>query len=74
MYAPDYVINAGGLCNVYGELVDWTAEESKEKAGSIYDSLLHTLVHAQEEHIPTSQAADRVARRRIAEAREVRDG
>ena len=33
VYAPDYVINAGGMCNVYGEFKGWTAEQSMEKAG-----------------------------------------
>ena len=73
VYAPDYVINAGGMCNVYGELSGWTAEQSKEKAGAIYDSLLQIFEYAREENIPTSQAADSVARRRIAEARRPRD-
>jgi leucine dehydrogenase len=35
LYAPDYVINAGGLINVYGELNDWTADQAKRKAGEI---------------------------------------
>jgi leucine dehydrogenase len=73
VYAPDYVINAGGMCNVYGELKGWTAEQSMEKAGSIYDCLLQIFEHAQEEKIPTSQAADSMARQRIAEARRLRD-
>ena len=73
VYAPDYVINAGGMCNVYGELKGWTAEQSMEKAGGIYDCLLQIFEHAQEENIPTSLAADRMARRRIAEARRLRD-
>ena len=67
------VINVGGWCNVYGELEGWTASQSMEKAGGIYDSLLQIFEHAREENIPTSQAADSVARRRIAEARRVRD-
>ena len=73
LYAPDYVINAGGLCNVYGELKDWTAEESMEKAGGIYECLLQVFGHALAEGIPTSQAADDMARRRISEARRPRD-
>ena len=73
VYAPDYVISAGGICSVYGELEGWTAAQSMEKAGGIYDSLLQIFEHAREENIPTSQAADSVARRRIAEARRVRD-
>ncbi len=72
VYAPDYVINAGGICNVYGELKGWTAEQSMEKAGGIYECLLQVFGQALIEDIPTSQAADSMARRRIAEARRVR--
>ena len=73
VYAPDYVINAGGMCNVYGELKGWTAEQSMEKAGSIYGCLLQVFGHALVEDIPTSQAADGMAHRRIVEARRLRD-
>jgi leucine dehydrogenase len=72
LYAPDYVINAGGLCNVYGELQNWTAEQSKKKAGSIYETLLRIFERAEREEIPTSVAADRLAQQRIIEARELR--
>ena len=72
VYAPDYVINAGGLCNVYGELHRWTPEQSRKKAGAIYDTLLRIFNRAKSEEIPTSEAADRVARQRISEARELR--
>jgi leucine dehydrogenase len=72
LYAPDYVINAGGLCNVYGELQGWTPEQSKKKAGAIYDTLLRIFNRAQSEEIPPNEAADRVARQRISEARELR--
>jgi len=73
VYAPDFVINAGGICSVFGELEGWTAEQTREKAEGIYDCLLQILEQAREEDIPTSQAADSVARRRIAEARRARD-
>ncbi len=72
LYAPDYVINAGGLCNVYGELQGWTPEQSKKKAGAIYDTILRIFNRAQSEDIPPNEAADRVARQRIREARELR--
>ncbi|HUG41934.1 MAG TPA: Glu/Leu/Phe/Val dehydrogenase [Longimicrobiales bacterium] len=65
LYAPDYVINAGGLINVYGELNGWTAERSKRKAGEIYDTLDQLFELAKEQGIPTSEAADRLAERRI---------
>ena len=71
LYAPDYVINAGGLCNVYGEIQGWTAEQSREKTGAIYDTLLRIFERAKSEGIPTSVAADRLAQQRIIEAREL---
>jgi leucine dehydrogenase len=65
LYAPDYVINAGGLINVYGELEGWTQERAKRKAGEIYQTLLHLFDLAREQGIPTYAAADRLAERRI---------
>ncbi|HSJ26279.1 MAG TPA: Glu/Leu/Phe/Val dehydrogenase [Longimicrobiales bacterium] len=65
LYAPDYVINAGGLINVYGELNDWSSEQAKRKAGEIYDTLTQIFELAKEDGIPTYEAADRVAERRI---------
>jgi leucine dehydrogenase len=65
LYAPDYVINAGGLINVYGELNDWSMEKAKRKAGEIYDTLAQIFELAKNEGMPTHEAADRVAERRI---------
>ncbi len=65
LYAPDYVINAGGLINVYGELNAWSPERAKRKAGEIYDTLGQLFELAREQGIPTGQAADRLAERRI---------
>jgi leucine dehydrogenase len=65
LYAPDYVINAGGLINVYGELNGWSAERARRKAGEIYATLLSLFELAREQGIPTYEAADRFAERRI---------
>ena len=65
LYAPDYVINAGGLINVFGELNGWTAERSMRKAGDIYATLAQIFELAEGEGIPTYVAADRMAERRI---------
>jgi leucine dehydrogenase len=65
LYAPDYVINAGGLINVYGELNGWSPDRAKRKAGEIYDTLLQLFDLAEEQGIPTFEAADRLAERRI---------
>jgi leucine dehydrogenase len=66
LYAPDYVINAGGLINVYGELRGWNAEQAMRKAGEIYSTLLQLFELGHEEGIPTHKAADRIAEQRIA--------
>ena len=65
LYAPDYVINAGGLINVCGELNQWSAERSMRKAGDIYATLLRIFELADAEGIPTYRAADRIAEERI---------
>jgi leucine dehydrogenase len=65
LYAPDYVINAGGLINVYGELNDWTPDQAKRKAGEIFDTLGQIFELAKNNDLPTYEAADRVAERRI---------
>jgi leucine dehydrogenase len=69
LYAPDYVINAGGLINVYGEIHEWSADRARQKAGAIYDTLLQIYELAKEQGTDTNAAATAVARRRIDQAR-----
>jgi leucine dehydrogenase len=69
LYAPDYVINAGGLINVYGELNDWSPDRSKRKAQEIYATLHRIFELAEAEGVPTHAAADRVAEERIMKIR-----
>lgn len=65
-YAPDYVINGGGLISVYGEREGWDHERAIRKAGHIYDTLLLVYALAKRDKIPTFKAADRLAEQRIA--------
>ncbi|HTS88279.1 MAG TPA: Glu/Leu/Phe/Val dehydrogenase [Gemmatimonadales bacterium] len=65
LYAPDYVINGGGVINVYGELMGWDHDRAKRKAGQIYDTLLSIFATARAQKIPTYRAADHVAEARI---------
>lgn len=65
LYAPDYVINAGGLINVYGEVQGWGADQAMRKAGEIYTTLLQLFEMSAAEGIPPHQAADRLAEQRI---------
>lgn len=66
LYAPDYVANAGGVINVYGEVAGWTRDRALRKADEIYETTLGVFEIAREQGIPTYVAADRLAQRRIA--------
>lgn len=65
LYAPDFVINAGGLINVYREIVGWSEERAKRKAQEIYDTILRVFAIAARDKIPTYEAADRLAEERV---------
>lgn len=65
LYAPDYVANAGGVINVYGELAAWNPQRAFRKAGEIYDTVLKIFEIAKADGIPTYNAADRLAERRL---------
>jgi len=69
LYAPDYVANAGGVINVYGEVEGWDAQRALDKADYIYDTILRVFEIAEAYKIPTYEAADRVAEQRLAAAR-----
>ncbi len=65
LYAPDYVVNAGGVINVYRELAGWDSERSLRKADEIYDTLLSVFDIAKADKVPTYLAADTLAERRV---------
>ncbi|HEU4641873.1 MAG TPA: Glu/Leu/Phe/Val dehydrogenase [Gemmatimonadaceae bacterium] len=65
LYAPDYVANAGGVINVYSELAGWDAARALRKADEIYTTILGVFEIAKAEGIPTYEAADRLAERRL---------
>ena len=73
LYAPDYVINAGGLINVYQELQGYDREEAKRKVGHIYDTLLNIFDESKKSGITTNMASGRIAENRIAAARGMTD-
>jgi leucine dehydrogenase len=69
LYAPDYVANAGGVINVYGEVSGWDAQRALDKADDIYDTILKVFDIAEAKRIPTYEAADRLAELRLEEAK-----
>jgi leucine dehydrogenase len=65
LYAPDYVVNAGGLINVASELEGYSQVRALKQAENIYDTLKKVLIRASEEGITTVQSANRIAEDRI---------
>jgi leucine dehydrogenase len=65
LYAPDYVINAGGLMNVFVELEGYSHERAFEKTKRVFDNCWKVFEIAKKENIPTHLAADRLAEMRI---------
>ncbi|MDQ8153573.1 MAG: Glu/Leu/Phe/Val dehydrogenase [Gemmatimonadota bacterium] len=69
LYGPDFVTNAGGVINVYGEVAGWTRERALRKADEIFDTTLSVYQIAKEQGILTYLAADKLAEQRIAAVR-----
>ena len=65
VYAPDFLINAGGIINVYAELENYGKQEIMRKTENIYDTTLEILQTAETNNITTHQAALKVALERI---------
>lgn len=65
VYAPDYVINAGGVINVSDELNGYNQERALKRVETIYDSLTKVFEISRRDNIPTYLAADRMAEERI---------
>ncbi|GGG31518.1 leucine dehydrogenase [Dokdonia pacifica] len=65
VYAPDFLINAGGIINVYAELENYGKQEIMRKTENIYDTTLEILRTAETSHITTHQAALKIAVERI---------
>ncbi len=69
LYAPDYVVNAGGVIQVADELHGFNFDRCKAKAAKIFDTTLAIFARAKEDGIPPAAAADRLAEQRMADAR-----
>lgn len=65
VYAPDYVINAGGVINVADELYGYNRDRAMKKVETIYDNIERVIDISKRDGIPTYVAADRLAEERI---------
>jgi leucine dehydrogenase len=73
LYAPDFVINAGGLINVYHELKEYNIGRATRDIEKIYDRLLQIFQIAETENIHTQLAAKVFAKKRIELINNVQD-
>jgi leucine dehydrogenase len=65
LYAPDYVVNAGGVIQVCIGALGWDRARVAAKVDGIYDTLLSVFETAEAQGLPTSRAADQLAERRL---------
>ncbi|HWL35718.1 MAG TPA: Glu/Leu/Phe/Val dehydrogenase dimerization domain-containing protein [Frankiaceae bacterium] len=72
LYAPDYVVNAGGLVQVADEIEGFNFERAKSHAAKIFDTTKQVFAIAASEGVPPAVAADRFAERRMAEVGRLR--
>lgn len=69
LYAPDYVVNSGGVIQVADELHGFDFARAKAKAEKIHDTTLSIFERAKADGVPPAVAADRIAEQRMADAR-----
>ena len=69
LYVPDYVGNAGGLINIYGERRGWSRARARAKVAEIFDTLCRVFALARSEATTPGAAADCLAEDRLAAAR-----
>jgi leucine dehydrogenase len=74
LYAPDYIINAGGVINGIDSLNPngYNRQRAMEKVSRIYKTMSRVIAIAKEQQIATARAADIVAEQRIAMIRQVK--
>ena len=69
LYAPDFLINAGGLINVYSEINGYNRENAINQTRKIFDTTLEIFSKSEEENITTHHAAHKLAMERISKAK-----
>ncbi len=72
LYAPDFVVNAGGLINVYDELTGYSKTRALHRVDSIFEATMNILDTAEEHGIDPNEAAVKVADDRIRDIGDLR--
>ena len=71
LYAPDFLINAGGLINVYSELNGYDKQKSTNKTKEIYNTTLDIFEKAELSGTTTHEAALEIAKNRISDSKKL---
>ncbi len=72
LYAPDYVISAGGLINCYSEIAGFSKKRTMHLTENIYDAIRNVLKLSKAENISTIEAANKIAEKRIADIKKIK--
>ncbi len=65
LYAPDFVINAGGLICASSTYLDDNVRQTPKQVDKLYDTLLELFERAEHEQLPTTTVAERIAIEKI---------
>jgi leucine dehydrogenase len=72
LYAPDYLINAGGLMNVSIEFEGWNESKATRMVNTIYDQTLKVFKISDERELPIYKATDILAEERISSIKSIK--
>ena len=72
LFAPDYLVNAGGVIQVSDELRGFDFARAKRKTTAIFDTAKAVFALAKADGVPPATAADRLAERRMSEVGRLR--
>ncbi|WP_214070166.1 Glu/Leu/Phe/Val dehydrogenase [Mucilaginibacter sp. dw_454] len=74
IFAPDYVINAGGVINCYSELMGFAKKHSLQLTENIYEATRNVIKLSKTENISTIVAANKIVEKRISDINKVKSG
>jgi leucine dehydrogenase len=69
LYAPDYLVNAGGIINLSFEMTRYDPEAAMNKVAGIHDTMQRVIQLSKQRGLSTSRTADLLAEERVAQAR-----
>ena len=72
IYAPDYVVNAGGVIQVADELAGFSFDRAHAATEQIFATTARVLAISDSDGVPPSVAADRLAERRMSDVGRLR--